>query len=92
MLCLACGLPMHAFQQHAAGAQSEAAANRRPRDPAAVLRIRPPNRFHFSCAPAPDNEPLKGAMAAAADLHARIYRSYNLPYDITPGARKSTLF
>ncbi len=31
-------------------------------------------------------------MAAAADLHARIYRSYNLPYDITPGARKSTLF
>ena len=34
---------------------------------------------------AADNEPLKAAMAAAADLHARIYERYNLPYDPAPG-------
>ena len=39
--------------------------------------------MHF---PSADNEPLKAAMASAADLHARIYQSYNLPYEVTPGA------
>lgn len=33
-----------------------------------------------------DVDSVKDAMVQAADMHARIYQSYNLPYDPAPGS------
>ena len=38
------------------------------------------------CHPVPDSEGVKSAMATAAAIHARIFESYNIPYDPAPGS------